>query len=101
MTKPARSEPLATRSFIVERFWPGVTQRRADAAIARLGRTASRIGTPSGPVRHLQSALLPADEVVVSMVEAGSMEAVIAVTEQARYPADRISESITVGGRRR
>jgi hypothetical protein len=35
------------------------------------------------------------------MVEAGSADAVIAVTMRASYPVDRISETIVVGGKRR
>ena len=86
--------------YLVESFWPGVTTAGAHAAARRLCRAATRSGRAAS-VRHLRSGLLPDDEVVWSMVEAGSADAVIAVTMRARYPVARISETIVVGGRRR
>jgi hypothetical protein len=44
---------------------------------------------------------VPADELVWTVVEAGSRDAVIAVTSIADYPVDRISETIVVGGKPR
>lgn len=87
--------------YLVERFWPGVTAVRARAAVRRLDDAASRSGCGSSSVRHLRSGLIPRDEVVWSMIEAASDDAVIAVTTQARHPIDRISETIVVGGKRR
>lgn len=86
--------------YLVESFWPGVTTAGAHAAARRLRSAATRSGRPAS-VRHLRSGLLPDDEVVWSMVEAGSAEAVMAVTMRASYPVDRISETIVVGGKRR
>lgn len=87
--------------YLVERFWPGVTAARAEAAARRLHAAANRSGRGSSAVRHVRSGLLPDDEVVWSIVEAGSGDAVIAVTTRARHPVDRISETIVVGGKRR
>lgn len=89
----------ATRVYLIERFWPGVTPASADAAIARLGRAANALGNEGVAVRHLQSALLPADEVLLSMVEAGSLDMARRVSERAGYVADRISEGIDLGRR--
>ncbi|MDQ2673594.1 MAG: hypothetical protein M3Y40_02970 [Chloroflexota bacterium] len=83
--------------YLVESFWPGVTTAGAHAAARRLQEAA--IGHAAA-VRHLRSGLIPDDEVVWSVVEAGSRDAVIAVTIRARYPVDRISETIVVGGKR-
>ncbi len=88
------------RLYLVESFWPGVTTAGAHAAARRLRSAATRSGQ-AAPVRHLGSGLIPDDEVVWSMVEAGSPDAVIAVTMRAGYPVDRISETIVVGGTRR
>lgn len=91
----------AKHLYLVESFWPGVTTAGAHAAACRLRAAATRSGRGAASVRHLRSGLLPRDEVVWSMVEAGSGEAVIAVTLRARYPVDRISETIVVGGKLR
>lgn len=87
--------------YLVESFWPGVTTDGAHAAARRLHAAAGRSGGGPASVRHLRSGLLPHDEVVWSMVEAGSGDAVIAVARRARYPVDRISETIVVGRNRR
>jgi hypothetical protein len=84
--------------FLIERYWPGVTASRAAIAAGRLDAEAA---ATTGPVRHLRTGLVPDDELVWSMVEAESRDAVIAVTARASYPVDRISETIVVGGRRR
>lgn len=97
MRKSTRSYQPTTSVYLVERFWPGVTPALADAATVRLERAASRLNDQGAVVRHLRSALLPADEVVMSLVEAGSLAIVVAVNERADYPADRISRSIPVG----
>lgn len=96
----SRSE-AATRVYLIERFWPGVTPAAADAAIVRLGRAASALGGEGVTVRHLHSALLPADEVVLSMLEAGSLDTALRVSERAGHRADRISEGIDLGRRSR
>jgi len=92
----------ASRSlYLVERFWPGVTAAEARAAVRRLDAAAGRSGGGASSVRHLRSGLIPRDELVWSMVEAASGEAVIAVASAARHPIDRISETIVVGGKGR
>jgi hypothetical protein len=95
VTRPSRP----TNLFLLERFWPGVTTDSAVDAAASLAAAAA--ASSPGRVRHLRSGIVPADEVVWSMVEADSEAAVIAVTTLARYPVDRISATIVVGGKRR
>ncbi len=87
--------------FLVERFWPGVTPAGAHAAAGRLADAAATYATGATRVRHVRTGLVPADELVWTVVEAGSRDAVIAVTSIADYPVDRISETIVVGGKPR
>ena len=96
-----RAARAPTTLYLIERFWPGVTPDGAVDAAASLDAAVAASGSASSRVRHLRSGLVPADEVVWSVVEADSEAAVIAVTTQARYPVDRISETIVVGGKRR
>ena len=98
MNTRTRQTPPQTHLFLVERFWPGVDRRRAGSAVARLER-AARHG--EGRVRHLRSGYIPADEMVWSVLEADSADAVVAVANRAGYCVDRISETISVGEGRR
>lgn len=94
------TRPAGTTLYLLECFWPGVTPDSASQAAASLDAAAA--GDPAlRCVRHLRSGLVPADEILWSMVEADSEAAVIAVTTKARYPVDRISRTIVVGGSRR
>jgi hypothetical protein len=83
------------RTYLVERFWPGVTPALAEEAAGRL--RAAAAGSADRSVVHLGSALLPADEVVFTFVEADSASAVRELSERAAFAVDRISESISIG----
>lgn len=97
MNEHRRSHRQPRQLFLVERFWPGVTPALADTATARIRAVAGALAAHGAGVRHLRSDLLPADEVVVSIIEAASLSSVVAVHRQAGYPADRISEAVSVG----
>jgi hypothetical protein len=78
-------------TFLVERYWPGVTRPALDAAVDRLQQVL--LGSPPhGPVAHVASLLVDADEVVFCLFSATSPEAVEAVNERADFPFDRIVE---------
>lgn len=84
------------RLFLLERFWPGVTPALAEEAVRRLERVAAELVGPDAAV-YLRSALLPGDEVVFSLVEAGSVSAVRELSGRAAFDVDRISENIPIG----
>ncbi len=90
-----RNDRSSRRTYLVERFWPGVTPALAEEAAARL--RAAATGPAGTSVVHLRSALLPADEVVFTFVEADSVNAIRELSERAAFAADRISESISIG----
>lgn len=76
-------------SFVVECFWPGVTE----PDLAALERRVREV-TAGGPVRYLGSILMREDEVVLCQFE-GSADAVRRVAERARVPFERILETTT------
>jgi hypothetical protein len=85
----------ATRTFLVERYWPGVDEAIARNVVASLER-AARVMTAEGtPVVHVGSILMPADEVVFSLIEAADEGAARQVNERAEIPLDRIAAAIT------
>ena len=90
------SSPVVTgrRTFLVERFWPGVTPELARQASGRLrdAAAAERLGSP------VITALLSDDEVLVAIVDAASAADARALAERAAFEPDRISEGLAFDG---
>jgi Protein of unknown function (DUF4242) len=74
--------------FIVERYWPGVTEADVRAAAAAL------TGAGQADVRYLGSILLPGDEVVLFRFSAVSASAISKIGEQAGVRCDRVVPAI-------
>jgi hypothetical protein len=73
--------------FIVERYWPGVTEadvRRAAAALSAAGAGA----------RYLGSILMPGDEVVLFRFDADSAAQASARSAQAGLRCDRVVPAV-------
>ena len=86
----------------MERYWPGVG--RADVATAeeRLCRAAGELTRDGIPIRIVSSTWIPADEVVLTLFEAGDEDDVLEVSRRGGYPFDRIQrvEVVTAVSRR-
>ena len=74
--------------FIVERYWPGVTE-----ADLRLTSAALR-AADGADIRYLGSILMPGDEVVLFRFEAVSAGQVGASSEQAGLRCDRVVPAV-------
>jgi hypothetical protein len=73
--------------FVVECFWPDVTEADVEALDRRVGQVAQGL-----PVRYLGSILLRADEVVMCRFE-GTAATVEEVAVRAEIPFERILQS--------
>ncbi len=74
--------------FIVERYWPGVTE--ADVRLA-----AAALRAAGGPdIRYLGSILMPGDEVVLFRFDAASARQVAASSERAGLRCDRVVPAV-------
>lgn len=86
----------------MERYWPGV--ERADVATAeeRLCRAAGELARAGIPIRIVSSTWIPADEVVLTLFEAGEEDDVLEVSRRGGYPFDRMQrvEVVTEVSRR-
>jgi hypothetical protein len=82
--------------FLVERYWPGVSEGELAAALARSVDSAESMSREGRPVRHVRTTLVPADEAVLSIFEAGSAEDVAELNTRAAIPFDRIAEAVSV-----
>ncbi len=85
-------------TFIVERYWPGVTKEQLTQALIRSQQVIAQMNQAGVGVRHLRSALLPGEEVVFSLYEGPSAEAVREANERAGIHFDRIVEAIEIAG---
>jgi hypothetical protein len=92
---PADSRP--TRTFLVERYWPGVDEAIARTVVSSLEREARAMTAEGIPVEHVGSILMPADQVVFSLIEAADEHAARQVNERADVPLDRIAAAIALG----
>lgn len=82
----------------MERYWPGV--RRADVATAEehLCRAADELTREGIPIRILSSTWVPADEVVLTLFEAGEEDDVLEVSRRSDYQFDRMQRVEVVTG---
>jgi hypothetical protein len=82
-------------TFVVECYWPGITEGQVRHALALLGpaRNATRTREPVG---RLGCILLPSDGMALFLFRAPSALRLSETAQQARLPFDRIVESIHV-----
>ena len=90
-----RVDAPRTQTFLVERYWPGVDEAIARSVVSNLERAARAMTAEGTPVEHVGSILMPADEVVFSLIEAVDEHAARQVNERADVPLDRIATAIT------
>ena len=85
------------QTYLVECYWPGVSEPQLVDAIARTGREGETV-TDEG-VRLVESILIPTDEIVLCVFEGSSAGAVRAAAQRAGLPAERVVESVRVSPR--
>ncbi len=76
-------------SFLVERFWPGVTFDLAGAATEALMACGAAV---------VETIVASPDEVCLWYVEAGSAESVATAFAAAAVPFDRLTAATRIGG---
>ena len=81
-----------TQTYLVECFWPGVSERRVARAVEQLACT----GAPDGEVVWVDSILVPEDEIVLCVFAGRSADAVRASANRAGLPAERIVTCVQV-----
>jgi hypothetical protein len=94
MDRPSHAEPLST--FLVERYSPGIDLATLRGELPRLEAAAREMSASGTPVTHMISILMPIDEVVFSLIQAGDEQLVRELGERSGLPADRIAEAITL-----
>jgi hypothetical protein len=87
-------------TYLVERYWPGVTSELLLVALNRGLLVMEQMRMEGTPIRDVTSILIPAEEVVFSVYEGPSADAILRLNERASIPVSRIVEAIAVTGDR-
>ena len=90
MTKSSHSRNV----YLVEHYSPGLTVGGLGGRAARVRETAIAMGREGRAVRYLRSTIVPADEAILCVLEAGSEELVHEVYARAGVPFERLSVAI-------
>jgi Nickel responsive protein SCO4226-like len=91
MTKVIKSRNV----YLVEHYAPGLTVDGLSCWAALIRETAVAMGSEGRAVRYLRSTIVPADEALLCVFEAGSEELVRDVYARAGVPFERLSVAIT------
>ena len=81
-------------SFLVECFWPDLDPQRVQRAAEGLAKCAAHSRRNGSPVAYVGSIVLPGDEVIFFLFEAGSSAEVQRVCEQAQLQFERVVGSV-------
>lgn len=87
-------------TYLVERYWPGVTSELLLEALSRGRRVMQEMNAERTPVREISCTLIPGEEVVFSVYEGSSAAEVRQFNQRADIPVSRIVEAIVVTPRR-
>lgn len=83
-------------TYLVERYWPGVTSELLLEAIGRGRRVMRQMNAERTPIRELSCTLILDEEVVFSVYDGPSAALVRQFNERAGIPVSRIVEAIAV-----
>ena len=82
--------------YVVERYLPGLDQRRLVPMLGKLGQATQELRIEGTHVRYLGSTIVPGDEACFCQFEGVSRAAVAEANERAGVPFARIVAAITV-----
>jgi hypothetical protein len=80
--------------YLVEHYSPGLTVDGLGCRAARVRETADAMGSEGRAVRYLRSTIVPADEALLCVLEAGSENLVRELYMRAGVPFERLSVAI-------
>jgi Protein of unknown function (DUF4242) len=83
-------------TYLVERYWPGVTSELLLEALERGRRVMAEMRADGTYVRDVSCTLIPEEEVVFSVYEGPSAAAVRRLNERAAIPVSRIVEAVSM-----
>lgn len=81
-------------TYLVERYWPGVTSELFFKVLNRGRRTIEQVSEEGTFIRNVTNILIPGEEVVFSVYQGPSAAAVRQLNERVGIPVSRIVEVI-------
>jgi hypothetical protein len=84
-------------TFLVEHYWPGVTESGFSAAAESLRQAADAIAASGGGLRYLHSTLVPEDEAAFCVFHAASRSLVEEAYARAGVRFERILDAVESG----
>jgi hypothetical protein len=91
---PARPRVQPVATFLVERYWPGVTLEAFTEAAGRLSDSVDRLRREGAAIRTVAATLVPSDEAAYWIVDAPSIDLVGKACQGAGMGAERIVPAI-------
>lgn len=86
-----------TTTFLVEHYWPGVTESGFSAAAESLRSASEAIAAAGGALRYLHSTLIPEDESAFCVFDASSRSLVEQAYARAGLRFERILDAVESG----
>lgn len=83
-------------TYLVERYWPGVTREMLVEALGRTRQVMKEMNGEGTRVSDISCTLIPGEEVVFSVYASPSVAAVRQLDERANIPVSRIVEAVAV-----
>ena len=90
-------KPRKPGTYLVERYWPMRDETLLHEMLVRLRAAADAMQDAGDPVRYVGSVVVPDDELVLSLLDARSIDAARAASEAAGVPFERIVPASAVG----
>ena len=84
-----------TPTYVVECYWPDISEHQAKAALAGIARSQDAVG-PTDRVWPLGCILVPSDGLALFLIAGPSADVIREVGELIQLPFDRIVESISI-----
>src|SRR5258708_20479710 len=91
------TEPTEMKTYLVESYWPGATERGVTTTARRAGLAAARLADRGHEIHFRGALLVSKDEVALCLFEARSEQTVADACRYARLRFDRILQVLQIG----
>ncbi len=87
----------SARTYLVERYWPGVSRGDLIERLTRAVECAQEMRAQGAQIRYVETMLIPSEDTVLCLFEADGPDRVARLNRVADLPFDRISRVDQLG----